>query len=188
MNERTMIDLATIEEGLERLGRQSTIDALLPGIAAVEVREVLGDEGFKSHPILEAWFSWHNGTSDLIIDTSQIFVGYYPLSLEEAMHTAKTYRDLNGWDATWLPLLADGGGYFYLEDQSPAGSGAIRCYRCDQASHPIEYRSLETFISSIAEGYRQKAFCVHPDGYLSPNIPIYERIAARLNPGVAWWN
>lgn len=42
---------------------------------------------------------------------------------------AKTFRELPGWELPWLPLLSDGGGYFYVEDQAEGPNGPIRCYR-----------------------------------------------------------
>jgi hypothetical protein len=181
-------DLEAIEKGLRQLGRATTVDALLPGLPVSKVRLALEDSGFRSSTPLETWFGWHNGTAESTIGVLQIFPGFYPLSLEEALHTSKTFRGLPGWISTWLPLLGDGGGFFYVEDQSGPGTSPIRCYRYDQVDHPIEYNSLESMSASIAEGYREGAFFEHPLGYLATKTGIFDAIAARLNPGVAWWD
>jgi hypothetical protein len=52
----------------------------------------------------------------------------------------------------------------------------------------VEYSSFETFLSSLAEGYRRGAFYNHPDGYIGIDDEVYDRIAASKNPDVEWWS
>ncbi len=180
-------NLQKIELGSVEIGRQQTLDSLLPGIGPDPVRSTLNAAGFKSTPDLESWFGWHNGSSASTIGVAQILPGYYQLSVDEAVATAATFREFPGWNGAWLPLLADGGGYFYLVDQSVGPDGPVREFMHDQAEYPIQYSSLATFVATVAEAYEQRVFTNHPDGYLEAEDVVFERIAAEKNPGIEWW-
>lgn len=187
MNVEVEADLRAIEAGSLSLNRQETLSALLPGLPPEQVRAELATAGFASSSGLESWYGWHNGSNGSTIGVSQIVPGYYPLSLEESVGTNAVFRQHPGWETRWLPLLADGGGYFYVLDQSLNLPWPIRRFRYDQSDHPVEYLSLERFLATVAAGYRERAFTAHPDGHLAVDTVTYDRIAAELNPGVDWW-
>jgi hypothetical protein len=180
-------NLRRIELGSVEIGRQQTVDSLLPGIGADQVRAALRAAAFESTSDLESWFAWHNGSSGATIGLAQILPGYYPLSVDEAVATAATFRELPGWDPAWLPLLADGGGYFYVVDQSIRPDGLMREFMHDQAECPIQYSSLANFVATVAEAYELRVFTNHPDGFIEAENAVFDRIAAEKNPGIEWW-
>lgn len=90
--------------------------------------------------------------------------------------------------AGWVPLLANGGGDFLVEDQALGSPRPIREFLLDESDAPVEYLDLASFVATVADAFRQNAFTTI-DGYLKFDraSDAYARIAADRNPGVAWW-
>ena len=89
------------------------------------------------------------------------------------------------WQRSWWPILANGGGDFFVVDGNE--QGAVRRFRLDEADHPIEHRSLEALLVTAASAFDRRIFFVDLDGYLEMDDDQFADLAAELNPDVPWW-
>jgi hypothetical protein len=181
------IALEAIEQGLLHLGLSQTVGSLLPGVSADVVRDELAEVGLRSSTELEQWFAWHNGISTPTIGSMWICPGYFPSSLERIVANQRALVTDGRWSPQWLPLMEDGGGYFYVIDQS-VGTWPIRLFRNDWVEHVVEYVSLGALAATLADAYREQVFNVDAEGFLSKDAERYAAVARRHNPGVAWWD
>jgi hypothetical protein len=181
-------DLARIEGQLHRLDRTELLGSLEPPLSADEVARQLAEAGLAATSDLIAYFGWHNGSGPSTASIGQLalFPGFYALSLGDALKNYVAFVPDARWHAGWLPIFADGGGYFYVTDLSSARAGVMRMFRNDESEHPIEHVSLAKMIETLAEAYDRGVF--YADGeYIEAADDAFDRIAAELNPGVAWW-
>jgi cell wall assembly regulator SMI1 len=182
--------LVAIERHLADLGRTTLLSLLADGIDPDRVRSALSKLSIAPCPDLETLYGWHDGTlpSDgCTVGDISMFPGFYLLSLGDALLNYRAFVVDPRWDRGWLPIFADGGGDFYVIDLGHEGTGAMRHFRIDEAEHPVQFDSLTHMARTLEAGFGQKAFFVSRAGYLDMDNDEFVRIAAMLNPTVAWW-
>jgi len=91
------------------------------------------------------------------------------------------------WQVGWLPILANGGGDFYLVDLRPPVPGSIRHFRLEEQEHPVEFASLAAFFGTVAAAFERGVIYIDSNGYLEMNDMQFAELAGAMNPDVAWW-
>jgi len=190
MTDNLSDSLVAIEAALRNLGRDALMQSLQSGLSAVAVRSKLDSAGLLSTPELETLYGWRNGTASDIaasLDDIHLFPGFYLLSLEDAVTNYRAFVGDRRWASGWLPVLANGGGDFYVVDLSQAAVGAVRHFWIDEAEHPIEFSSLSAMMATVAQGFERGIFYVDPNGYLEMDDLVFGGLATEMNPDVAYW-
>lgn len=181
-------DFSRIERGLEALGLAATVRGMHPGVDSSVVKDRLSSLGLQSSAALEQWFGWHDGIDGPTLGSIAIYPGFHQRSLDEISADYQALLTDSRWSPGWVPVLADGGGYFYVVDQSQSGNWPLLLFRNDWVEHAVEYANLEAFVATLADAYEEGALRVGASGYLQEDNEKYAAIARRRNPGVAWWN
>jgi cell wall assembly regulator SMI1 len=182
--------LVSLEQHLFAFGRTRLLSLLADGIGPDQVRAMLAELDLESREDVETLYSWHDGTlrsDSATIGQITVFPGFYLLSLADGCANYRAFAPDSRWREGWLPLFADGGGDFYVINLRPPSDGVIRHFRIDAAEHPVEFESLALMIHTLAEAYETKAFFLNSDGDLDIADDAFARLAAAINPGVAWW-
>jgi hypothetical protein len=182
--------LAAIEDELVALGREILLGALSPGVPGGVTRGLLASRGLRSLPELEALYEWHDGTggsSSLKMGDLYLLPGYYFPSVEDSLENYDALSRSDRWDKSWFPILADGGGYFYVIDLASPSIGQVSHFMIDQDIHPLEHLSLRDLLRTILAGFQRHLFTVHELGYLTMDDVAFWALAAELNPDVPWW-
>jgi hypothetical protein len=182
--------LASIETALHRLGRQTLLRSLQPGLSAEAVRSSLGAVGFSSAPELEALYVWRNGTStagDVTLGDIHLFPGFYLLSIEDAIANYKIYVTDSRWSPGWLPIFANGGGDFYVLDLGSLSERPMRYFRFDASEHLIEFSSLGAMLATLAAAFERGIFFVDPNEFLEMDDLVFGGLAAEMNHDIDWW-
>jgi hypothetical protein len=184
--------LEAITAGLHHLGRTTTAGLLRPGLPPGETRAVLRGVGLVPSEELVQLYAWHDGTNapaGTLLDDMHLLPGFYLSSLEEARTNYEAFRGDRRWDTEWLPVLANGGGDFLAVTCSarPDLRGQIIHFRIEESEHPVEYLSVGRMLETVAAAYREGVYFVDADGYLEMDDSVFDDLASRLNPDVAWW-
>ncbi len=190
MTDDLLSPLATIETALRRLDRQVLLRSLQEGLPAEAVRSSLGTVGLTSSGELESLYAWRNGTSTAgvaAVDDVHFFPGFYLLSLEDALANYRAFATDPRWSTGWLPLLANGGGDFYVLDLSSSAASPVRHFRIEESEHPIEFDSLQGLLTTLAAAFDRGIFFVDPSGYLDMDDLVFGELAAELNHDIDWW-
>lgn len=182
--------LTVIEQSLRRLERP-TIALLNPGLAADAVRPLLASRGLEPPSDLLGLWEWRNGTdpsTGATLGDLWLVPGYYLLSVDDATMSFDAFVRDPRWDASWLPVLADGGGYF-LAVKCSAGEdhGAVHHFRVDESEQPLEFRSVERMLATFAAAFDRGIFYMDGNGFLEEDSGAFATLAAELNPSVGWW-
>lgn len=180
--------LATIEAGLQKLGRAELLQRFRPGLPNDEVPQRLQAAGLEADGALADLYGWHDGTELAGVQKSgsvHLMPGFYFPPLEHSLTDHAAFVQDPRWHQSWLPLLADGGGDFYFVDQ--AGGGQVRRYRFDESEYPVEYASVSDMVHTLAAAYERDVFFVDEQGYLEMDDDAFAEVAAELNPSVPWW-
>lgn len=181
--------LSSIVIALRHLNRNILLSSLQEGVSVQVLRSSLSGVGLSSTPQLEELYNWKDGTSTagVTLDDIQLFPGFYMLSIEDSVKNYSAFVADPRWQASWLPLFANGGGDFYVFDFATTPSGLIRHFRIDESEHPVEFTSLVSMMATLATAYERGIFFVDPKGYLEMDDLTFEKLAAELNPDVEWW-
>ena len=107
-------------------------------------------------------------------------------SLDDAVGNLQAFRSDSRWDANWPPLLANGGGDFYVADLG-VRSATIRHFRIEESVHPIEFSSLRSMLLTIARASKLGIIFVGESAYLELDDHMFVDLAAAMNPEVEWW-
>lgn len=126
---------------------------------------------------------------EAILGLVYLLPGYFLLSLEDALATYDELSHRDDWPLGAVPILADGGGYFFLvqTDLSPASSGQVIWYMYDESESPVAYESVTDLLVTIAAGYEQDVFVLDKDRYLEMDSHRFWDLAATLNPSADVW-
>jgi hypothetical protein len=188
---RTMKEsTAQIQEALARFDRRALLDALRPGISSAQTRSALARQALSSTTDLEDLYAWRDGTdtdTGATLGDLYMFPGFYLLSLEDAVANYRAFLADSRWAAGWFPVFASGGGDFYVIDLSSIERGSVRRFRVDETEHPIEFRTLEAMLATLAAAFEHGVFVTDATGYLEMDDLEFGSLAGRLNPGVRWW-
>ncbi len=181
--------LASIERALRSLHRDILLRSLRPGLPPDVVRERLAPTDRPVPPELVALYGWRDGTQaeDVILDDIHVVPGFYLQSTADAMADYRAFVVDPRWAVGWLPILADGGGHFYVLDCSSPLSTPVRHFRLEEVEHPIEFLSLGAFLSTVAAAYERGTYFIDGRGCLEMDDLVFAGLAAELNPDVAWW-
>lgn len=187
MTAELLRSLAEIEASLRRLARP-TLAFLQPGVKPEEVAAQLALRGLVAPgDLLELW-AWRNGTggpADTTLGALWLVPGFYLCSLAEATANFDAFVRQPRWNASWLPVLADGGGDFLAVACAPdGGHGAVYHFRIDGTGQPLEFRSIERMAATFAAALAEGAFYVDADGNFDEDYGAFAALAAELNPGV----
>lgn len=182
---------ASIEQSLGRLGRATVLDALRPGASAGVVRSRLSAVGLQSSEPVESLYRWHDGTrlpADRITDDVELIPGFYFLSLEDACAERQARVGSRNWGSHWLPILTDGGGYFYLADLGDGQQPSMRIWEFDSPGASQAFRSIEDMFATFDAALTRQIIVADRDGYLEMDQVEFERLCAELNPGMTAWS
>jgi len=191
MTDNLSDSLAIIETALRNLGRDALMTSLRSGLSADAVRSKLDSAGLPTTLELETLYGWRNGAASdtaASLDDIHLFPGFYLLSLEDALTNYRAFVGDQRWASGWLPVLANGGGDFYVVDLGQAAAGAVRHFRIDEAEHPIEFSSLSAMTATVAQGFERGIFSVDPSGYLEMDDLVFGDLATAMNPDVTYWS
>lgn len=191
MGQSLQDSLRLIEMHLRRLDRTSP-RLLRPGLSVDAIRVALARQGLQPFDDLVQLYSWHDGTdvsTGAVLGDLWLVPGFYLSTLDEALRNHAAFTSSSGWPASWLPILANGGGDFLVVDASPASQtgGSVRHFRIEEAEHPVEYPGIADMVVTFEAAFRQGAFFVDSAGDLEMNDEAYASLAASLNPSVRWW-
>jgi len=182
--------LISIEVILAHLERK-VVQLLRPGRSRGEIESRLAARHLSTIEELLALYEWRDGTdatTGATLDDLHLVPGFYLLSLDDALANHDAFVKKPRWNASWVPILANGGGDFLAVDMSGnPETTPVHHFRIDENEHPIEYKSLANMFATFVAAYEQGVFHVDSHGYLEMDDSAYASLAAALNPGIRWW-
>lgn len=185
---RLVDELVSMKRELVAAGREVAVYSLRPGCSPGAVESALAVRGLSAPEALIEYFEWHDGVeepADRVMDDVQVFPGFYAMPLSECVESYDAFVGDGRWGSSWFPLLANGGGDFYVVDLDMPVP-AIKHFRIDESLTPTEFSSLESFVATIVEAFTSGAIYIEDD-YLEMDDTAFGEIAARREPDLAWW-
>ena len=143
--------LNEIEKSLQQLDHPC-VDHLNPGISSQQIQELFEEIPLQPTQDLRALYTWRNGSEDseeITLGELAFFPGFYLMSLEESIQTYMELRARNGWDKSWFPIFASGGGDFYAMNLAPESQGQILGFYVFEEEAQVEYRSLKSMLAAL---------------------------------------
>lgn len=180
--------LTTMVALVSNLGRERAVGALRAGLQEEVSGRLLQERDLPIHPDVIDLFAWHDGVdvpSGEAMDDFQLFPGFYFMQASECFENYDAFVPSERWNPVWLPVLANGGGDFYVIELS-SSTAPVRHFRIDEREHPVEFTGLATFIETVNEACRRGVIYV-ADGYLEMDDLAFGEIAAANEPTVEWW-
>lgn len=139
---------------------------------------------------MRALYTWRNGSEDseeITLGGLAFFPGFYLMSLEESIQTYMELRARNGWDKSWFPIFASGGGDFYAMNLAPEAQGQILGFYVFEEEGQVEYRSLKSMLATLKACYEQGIIFRNEQGYLDMDYRKHAEIAHDINPDLKIW-
>jgi cell wall assembly regulator SMI1 len=180
--------LRTIDQSRSRLAAAAQLRPMRAGLDPSLVAHAMGALDLDVSPDVQELFAWHDGTDtavDARLGQLWLWPGFSMPSLAEDVANYQAFRADRRWRPEWFPLFADGGGDFYVWDA--AEGGAVRHFRLEYSEHPVEFGSLTSLVETLAVAYESRIIDIGADGWLEQDDEAFDAVAARVNPGVAWW-
>lgn len=168
---------------LSRLGRPIAARRR-PGVDESTISEKLSLRGLQCPlDFVEAYRSC-DGTETAegdALDEIQFFPGYYWMSLDEALANYDALTRDGGWNASWLPVFASGGGDFYcvICDSQSRDFGGVVGFILGEDDHLVEFVDITALLRTVERSFLEGAFFV-VDGYLEANYSKMRAIAGSL--------
>ena len=181
--------LNEIEKCLQQLDH-SCLDHLNPGLSSQQIQELFEKIPLQPTQDLRALYTWRNGSKDcegITLGELAFFPGFYLMSLEESIQTYMELRARNGWDKSWFPIFASGGGDFYAMNLAPEAQGQILGFYVFEEEGQVEYRSLKSMLATLKACYEQGIIIRNERGYLDMDYRKHAEIAHDINPEVKIW-
>lgn len=181
--------LNEIEKCLQQLDH-SCLDHLNPGLSSQQIQELFEEIPLQPNQDLRALYTWRNGSKDcegITLGELAFFPGFYLMSLEESIQTYMELRARNGWDKSWFPIFASGGGDFYAMNLAPEAQGQILGFYVFEEEGQVEYRSLKSMLATLKACYEQCIIIRNERGYLDMDYRKHAEIAHDINPEVKIW-
>ena len=181
--------LNEIEKCLQQLDH-SCLDHLNPGLSSQQIQELFEEIPLQPNQDLRALYTWRNGSKDcegITLGELAFFPGFYLMSLEESIQTYMELRARNGWDKSWFPIFASGGGDFYAMNLAPEAQGQILGFYVFEEEGQVEYRSLKSMLATLKACYEQGIIIRNEQGYLDMDYRKHAEIAHDINPEVKIW-
>ena len=181
--------LNEIEKCLQKLDHPC-VDHLNPRISSQKIQELFEEIPLQPTQDLRALYTWRNGSKDsegITLGELAFFPGFYLMSLEESIQTYMELRARNGWDKSWFPIFASGGGDFYAMNLAPEAQGQILGFYVFEEEGQVEYRSLKSMLATLKACYEQGIIIRNERGYLDMDYRKHAEIAHDINPEVKIW-
>ena len=178
-----------IEKSLQELDHPC-VDHLNSGITSLKIQELFEEIPLQPNQDLHALYAWRNGTKDsegITLGELAFFPGFYLMSLEESIQAYMELRAGNGWDKSWFPIFASGGGDFYAMNLASEAQGQILGFYVFEEETQVEYRSLESMLTALKNCYEQGIIFRNEQGYLDMDYRKHAEIAHEINPDVKMW-
>ena len=181
--------LNEIEKSLQQLDH-SCVEHLNSGITSLKIQELFEEIPLQPNQDLRALYTWRNGSEDseeITLGELAFFPGFYLMSLEESIQTYMELRARNGWDKSWFPIFASGGGDFYAMNLDPEAQGQILGFYVFEEEAQVEYRSLKSMLATLKACYEQGIIFRNEQGYLDMDYRKHAEIAHDINPDLKIW-
>ena len=181
--------LNEIEKSLQQLDH-SCVEHLNSGITSLKIQELFEEIPLQPNQDLRALYTWRNGSEDseeITLGELAFFPGFYLMSLEESIQTYMELRARNGWDKSWFPIFASGGGDFYAMNLAPESQGQILGFYVFEEEGQVEYRSLKSMLAALKNCYEQGIIFRNEQGYLDMDYRKHAEIAHDINPDLKIW-
>lgn len=181
--------LNEIEKSLQQLDH-SCLDHLNLGITSLKIQELFEEIPLQPNQDLRALYTWRNGSEDseeITLGELAFFPGFYLMSLEESIQTYMELRARNGWDKSWFPIFASGGGDFYAMNLAPESQGQILGFYVFEEEAQVEYWSLKSMLAALKNCYEQGIIFRNEQGYLDMDYRKHAEIAHDINPDLKIW-
>ena len=181
--------LNEIEKSLQQLDH-SCVEHLNSGITSLKIQELFEEIPLQPNQDLRALYTWRNGSEDseeITLGELAFFPGFYLMSLEESIQTYMELRARNGWDKSWFPIFASGGGDFYAMNLAPEAQGQILGFYVFEEEGQVEYRSLKSMLATLKACYEQGIIFRNEQGYLDMDYRKHAEIAHDINPELRIW-
>ena len=181
--------LNEIVKSLQQLDH-SCLDHLNPGISSQQIQELFEKIPLQPTQELRALYTWRNGSEDsegITLGELAFFPGFYLMSLEESIQTYLELRERYGWDKSWFPIFASGGGDFYAMNLASEAQGQILGFYVFEEEPQVEYRSLKSMLTTFKVCYEQGIIFRNEQGYLDMDYRKHAEIAHEINPDVKMW-
>lgn len=181
--------LNEIEKSLQQLDH-SCVEHLNSGITSLKIQELFEEIPLQPNQDLRALYTWRNGSEDseeITLGGLAFFPGFYLMSLEESIQTYMELRARNGWDKSWFPIFASGGGDFYAMNLAPEAQGQILGFYVFEEEGQVEYRSLKSMLATLKACYEQGIIFRNEQGYLDMDYRKHAEIAHDINPDLKIW-
>ena len=181
--------LNEIEKSLQQLDH-SCVEHLNSGITSLKIQELFEEIPLQPNQDLRALYTWRNGSEDseeITLGELAFFPGFYLMSLEESIQTYMELRARNGWDKSWFPIFASGGGDFYAMNLAPEAQGQILGFYVFEEEGQVEYWSLKSMLATLKACYEQGIIFRNEQGYLDMDYRKHAEIAHDINPEVRIW-
>ena len=181
--------LNEIEKSLQQLD-YPCVDHLNPGLSSQKTQELFEEIPLQPTQDLRALYTWRNGSKDcegITLGELAFFPGFYLMSLEESIQTYLELRERNGWDKSWFPIFASGGGDFYAMNLASEAQGQILGFYVFEEEPQVEYWSLKSMLTTFKVCYEQGIIFRNEQGYLDMDYRKHAEIAHEINPDVKIW-
>ena len=181
--------LNEIEKSLQQLDHPC-VDHLNPGLSSQKIQELFEEITLQPNQDLHTFYAWRNGSKDsdgITLGELAFFPGFYLMSLEESIQTYLELRERNGWDKSWFPIFASGGGDFYAMNLASEAQGQILGFYVFEEEPQVEYRSLKSMLTTFKVCYEQGIIFRNEQGYLDMDYRKHAEVAYEINPDVKIW-
>ena len=181
--------LNEIEKCLQQLDH-SCLDHLNPGLSSQQIQELFEEIPLQPNQDLRALYTWRNGSKDcegITLGELAFFPGFYLMSLEESIQTYMELRARDAWDKSLFPIFASGGGDFYAMNLASEAQGHILGFYVYEEEPQVEYRSLESMLTTLKNCYEQGIIFRNEQAYLDMDYRKHAEIAHDINPEVKIW-
>ena len=181
--------LNEIEKCLQQLDH-SCLYYLNPRLSSQQIQELFKEIPLQPTQDLRTLYTWRNGSKDsegITLGELAFFPGFYLMSLEESIQTYMELRAGNGWDKSWFPIFASGGGDFYAMNLAPEAQGQILGFYVFEEETQVEYRSLKSMLATLKACYEQGIIFRNEQGYLDMDYRKHAEIAHDINPDLKIW-
>lgn len=149
---------------------------LAPPASPAEIARLRAALNQDKVEVLEAWYLWHNGTTDPA--TSLLPLGA-PLSIEEALEDHGSIQRVPFVDKlrkSAIKLMDDGSGDGFFLDVTSTKPTVF--YHMLEDPLPLSYGSLDQFVNFIATGFEAGVLRTNESGALDYDIQAYEQFEA----------
>ena len=181
--------LNEIEKSLQQLD-YPCVDHLNSGLSSQKTQELFEEIPLQPTQDLRALYTWRNGSKDsegVTLGELAFFPGFYLMSLEESIQTYLELRERNGWDKSWFPIFASGGGDFYAMNLAREAQGQILGFYVFEEEPQVEYWSLKSMLTTFKVCYEQGIIFRNEQGYLDMDYRKHAEVAHEINPDVKIW-